>query len=80
MPRAKIPWPPEIPARMVNALTPFTAYDGGWCRWYHDKMVHICGKGTPLDQIDGSAMGFGWGPNSESELKYLRSGSQDSCP
>jgi len=52
MPRVKIPWPPQIPARLKNTLTPFTAYAGGWCRWHINRMVHVCGKGTPLDEIE----------------------------
>lgn len=53
MPRQKIPWPPVIPVRLANVLAPFTPYEGGWCRWHNGRSIHVCGRGAPLDEIEG---------------------------
>jgi integrase len=52
MPRARIPWPPEIPHRLKNALTPFTPTVNGWVRWYRGDSRHVCGKSTPLELVE----------------------------
>jgi len=41
--------------------------------------AYLASRCTPMEQIDPQEMGFGWGPDSESELQYLRSATQDSC-
>jgi site-specific recombinase XerD len=52
MPRKKLPWPPVIPARLANTLTPYSVHRDGWVRWYRGKTRHVCGKSTPLDRVD----------------------------
>ena len=42
--------------------------------------AYLASRCKPLEQIDPREMGFGWGPDSESELTYLRSRAQDPCP
>ena len=41
--------------------------------------AYLASRCTPMEQIDPKEMGFGWGSDSESELQYLRSATQDSC-
>jgi integrase len=52
LPRAKIPWPPEIPRRLQKTLAPFTVSSSGWSRWYRGEGRTVCGKSTPLDEVE----------------------------
>jgi hypothetical protein len=41
--------------------------------------AYLASRCKPMEKIDPREMGFGWGPGTESELEYLRSGAQDPC-
>src|SRR5258707_1300557 len=42
------PWVPKnLPGNW-----PYTPHRDGWCRWYKGQSRHICGKTTPIDDVD----------------------------
>ena len=43
------PWPPK---KIPNSLAAFTPYKGGWIRRYNGKPHHVCGRTTPIDQVE----------------------------
>lgn len=42
--------------------------------------AYLASRCKPIGQINPADMSAGWGPESESELRYLRSGAQPPCP
>ncbi len=42
--------------------------------------AYLASRCKPSSQIDPRTMSAGWGPESESELKHLRSAAQQPCP
>ncbi len=42
------PWIP----RKLPKNWPYTAHRDGWTRWYKGRTVFVCGKGTPLEQVE----------------------------
>jgi hypothetical protein len=41
--------------------------------------AYLASRCKPPGHLDPRSMGFGWGPESASELQYLRSATQDPC-
>lgn len=47
--------------------------------FFSASSAYLASRCRPLDQIDPREMSGGWGPESESELIFLRSGAQRPC-
>lgn len=42
-------WAPQNPAKWPAGCTP---YRDGWIRWYKGKSRHVCGKKTPVSEVE----------------------------